>query len=212
MRSICFYIFFYFLAVVGLISSCRRKALNKDELLAFVSHNKQLNQSTEVNGIKIRLMYYPYELLVLQELRAKKNDTTGISEIIRKYKSQYYFQLFFSKNDKEVIRELGSFQNYSKMLRVFSFEMPRYISGSTETKDTIQLKDCAFEQDYGMASANALMLVFDKNDLSGKTALNVNVAEFGLGTGALNFEVQKTAMDRIPMLDLSSIESQSFQK
>jgi hypothetical protein len=186
------------------LSSCGPGKVSKDKLVSLIEHDPTLNQVQEVNGIKVRLKYCPYQLLVLQELgdanTPKYADTARLHALERKYSGQYYFRLSYSKDNKEVIRQLGSFQQYSDMLQVFSFELGRFINGSTEKNDTLSLADYAFEQDYGMSTASNAMLVFKRSDFDNAKSIRVNIGEFGLGMGSMNFTFPKDKIAGVPPL------------
>ena len=194
-----------------IVFSCSSKVtrVNKEKLISYVEHNQDLNQEREINNIKVHIKYCPYQLMVLQELdNGKKFDSAKLNELEKKYSPQYYFRLSFSKDNKEVIRQLGSFQRYSDMLQVFSFELGKYINASTERNDTLSLTDYAFEQDYGMSSANNTLLVFKKSDFDKAKNIHVNVGEFGLGIGSLQFVFDKKNIERVPLLDYQQSNEQ----
>ena len=190
-----------FLAIVILFFSCGTKKLDKNSLIRYVNHSKGLCKVQEVNGFKVQAKFLPYQLLVLQDLGlSKKNDTSKINALERKYSGQYYFQLSYSKNNKEAIRQLENFQRYSDMLQVMSFEMGKYIVGTNEKNDTLPLADYVFEQEYGMSSANNMMLVFKKESFSNSKQIDINIGEFGLGIGLMKFEFEKHDIEGIPLL------------
>jgi hypothetical protein len=190
------------IATLILFTACQPGKISKEQLIRLIGHSKELCQTQEINGIKVQAEYVPYQLLVQQEHSGlKKGDTPGLGELEKKYSAQYYFRLSFSKDNKEVIRQLGSYHRYSDMLQVFSFEMGNHINASTERNDTLPLEDYAFEQDYGMSSANKTLLVFAKKDFAVAREIRVNVGEFGLGLGDMTFLFRKEAIDRLPLLE-----------
>jgi hypothetical protein len=196
---------FFAIAIAFTVSlfSCQKKVLGKQELIKYVEDNKELSDVKEVGDIKVGIKYYPYQLLALQELDTEtkaKPDKSKVKALEKKYGGQYYFKLSFSRNNKEVIRELGSFSRYSEMLQVFSFSMGSYINATTERKDTIALKDYAFEQTYGMSAANSVMVAFDRSEFKGAQDIDVNVGEFGLGVGILKFTFRKEDLENVPQL------------
>jgi hypothetical protein len=195
----CLFLFFFIILV---LFSCKAKILSKDQLIKYVDENKELNKTHEANGVVINLRYFPHQLLVYQELGDSK-EGGKIQEIEKKYSSNYYFKASFSKNNKEVIRQLGSFKEYSDMLQVFSFEMGKHINITTNDSDTLYLKGCSFDQNFGLTSANTLTLVFDKNDFKGHNLFKINIGEFGLRIGNLNFPFSTEEIYKVPGLDYS---------
>jgi len=195
----CCYIFLLFFGI--LIFSCKQGKLNKQKLISYISYSKELNQSIEVNGIMTKAKVVPYQLMVLQEIEGRsRKDSIKIGDLEKKYSAQYYFSLSFSKGNKEVIRQLESFQRYSEMLQVFSFGMGKYINATDENSDTVALADYAFEQDYGMTSSNKVLLVFKKADFTKAEYINLNVEEFGLGVGNMKFVFRRRDIENIPAL------------
>jgi len=185
------------------LSACGPGKVSKDKLSSLIDRDPALNQVQEVNGIKVRVKYCPYQLLILQELEStgKAADTARLHTLERKYAGQYYFRLSYSKDNKEVIRQLGSFRQYSDMLQVFSFELGRFINGSDEKNDTLAMADYAFEQDYGMSTSNNAMLVFKRRDFDKSERLRVNIGEFGLGMGSMSFTFPLDRIAKLPSVN-----------
>lgn len=183
------------------LSSCGPRTLTKAKLESLIEHSPELNQVQEIGGIKVGLKYCPYQFLVEQELESGGSaDTARLNALKRKYEGQYYFKLSYSKDNKEVIRALGSYQRYSDMLQVFAFELGRSVNASTEKNDSLPLKDYTFTQDFGMATATSSMLVFNRDDFSGAATINVNIGEFGLGIGNMRFGFKQDALRDLPEL------------
>jgi hypothetical protein len=201
---------FFVLLMMSLLFSCsRRKAvMSKEELKAFVRNGESgLVQEREVGELKARLQYQPSSLMVAQELGegSEAKDKKLLDSLQKKYKGSYYFLLSFSVKGKEAIRQLGSFEKYSDMVSVLSFEMPRFVNLTTERRDTVELKDYYFDQTYGMSSSSTVLLAFDKQKIKESSSLQVNLAECGFGVGALKFSFNKQDLDQIPALDYSTL-------
>jgi hypothetical protein len=155
----------------------------------------------EINGIKVRLDYVPHQLLVWQEMRSQPSmDSLKISRFQKKFSGQYYFRLSYSKSNKEVIRQLGSYDKYSDLVQVMSFEMGKYVCLYSDKKDTIPLSDFVFDQEYGMNNANKLLLEFKKERLENSNIIDIDVREFGLGIGNTRFEFRKRDIDKVEKL------------
>lgn len=173
--------------------------VSRDELIKYINNPKNgLVKEQEVNGIAVRVSFQPGDMLVRQELEAGA-DTATIDSLKRKYNHQYYFNLKFSKNGKEAIRQLGGFNRYSDMVQVLSFRMAQFVNLTTPMRDTVELSDYIFDQTYGMSNGNTVLLSFDKSQIRGKE-IYINLAECGFGTGALQFMFNKNDIDRMPML------------
>jgi hypothetical protein len=189
--------------LVLLVCGCRPGQVSRYRLNQLVQRDSKLCQAQEINGIRVQMRYVPYQLMVAQELGTvvSAGDTAIMGRLERKYSPQYYFRLTFSKNKNEVIRQLGSFHQYSDMLQVLSFELGNHISASTETNDTLYLKGYAYQQDYGMTKENASLLIFAKEDFGKRKEIRIRLGEFGLGIGELTFVFSKDEMDDLPALD-----------
>ncbi|HXB10131.1 MAG TPA: hypothetical protein VNW04_23570 [Puia sp.] len=197
---------FILLAMI-LPGSCSPGKVSRKKLISIIEHDPGLNQTREINGIKVQARYCPYQLLVCQELLAGNNrDSARVSVLEKKYSGQYYFRLYFSKNDKEVIRQLGSYDQYSNMLQVFAFRLGTYINTTTEKNDTLPLRDYAFEQGYGMSNANTTLLVFKKSDFDNAGVINLNIGEFGLGIGNVRFTFRQQDLKGIPSLSYRQLD------
>jgi hypothetical protein len=190
------------LSVVIALQGCHPGRVTKQRLVRMIDQDKDLTQTREVGGIKVQVKYVPYSLMVFQELEASGGADTGRLRVLeRKYSPQYYFRLTFSKNNQEVIRQLGSFHQYSDMLQVLSFELGSHINALTGAGDTVYLKDYAFEQDFGMSSANSSLLVFARKDFDKSREICLNIGEFGLGIGELRFVFDRKEMEGLPLPD-----------
>jgi hypothetical protein len=190
------------------ICSCRPGQVSKQRLIDLIGKDKELSQSQEIKGIKVQLRYVPYQLMVAQELGSAANagDTATLARLERKYSPQYYYRLTFSKDNKEVIRQLGSFHQYSDMLQLLSFDLSSHICASTERNDTLYLKDYAYQEEYGLSKENASLLVFARQDFSKDKEIRVRIDEFGLGIGELTFVFNKEEMEQLPLLDYRRLD------
>lgn len=190
-----------FLLLSAALAGCRQQVVSKEKLLRIIDQDKLLSQARVVNGIRIRMSYVPCQLMVLRDLESSKSpDSARLHQLEKKYSPQFYFRLTFSKNNNEVIREVGSFHQYSDMLQVLSFEMGGHINATTDAGDTVFLKDYVFAQDYGMSRENESLLVFARKDFDKSSEIQVNLGEFGLGTGSQKFVFSKAEMEHLPLL------------
>jgi hypothetical protein len=198
----------YFACVAGLfLSSCSRPGkTDKEGMYAYLNKPSHgLQHEEEKNGIKAKIRYQPQELLVMQEWEhAEKQDSSLLDSLRRKYNAYRYFVLELSKDNKEVIRELGSFGRYSDMLQVMAFQMQQYVNITTAARDTVTLSDYVFQQTYGMSNANSLLFVFPAAELQKAGAYDINVGEFGLGIGNLHFHFREEDIKEVPELDFAN--------
>jgi len=203
----------YLLLVTGLVlavAGCqsRQRLMSKREFLKYINDpGHGLVQKTKVKDIDVQISYEPSSLLVAQELTAAgQRDTSVLHTLEKKYSTNYYFLLKFSKNNKELIRQLGSFSQYSDMVQVLSFQMHQFVNLTTAAHDTVEMSDYAFEQTYGMSNANTLLLAFPREKIGKADKVDVNLAECGFGIGSLKFDFDKKDLDQIPRLDYNRLD------
>jgi len=180
---------------------CSGRVMTREGLQQYIRRNNALSKEEVIRGIKVMVSYMPGELLMQQELSTlPKGDTARARQLKEKYSGQYYFQLSYSKNNKEVIRQLGGYARYSDMVQVMSFEMGAYINATDDRNDTLALADYLFNQEYGMAKANNMLLAFRRQDFNKAKVIAITIAEFGLGIGETRFEFRKSELDDVPRL------------
>jgi len=203
----------YLLSAAGIllvIGGChsRQRLVSKREFLKYINDpGHGLVQKTKIKDVDVQLSYEPSSLLIAQELSAAPHgDTSTLRSLEKKYSTNYYFLLKFSKNNKELIRQLGSFSQYSDMVQVLSFQMQQFVNLTTAAHDTVEMSDYAFEQTYGMGNANTVLLAFPKEKIGKADKLDVNLAECGFGIGSLKFDFDKKDMDQIPRLDYNRLD------
>ena len=195
-----------FFGILLLIAVCisynRQKYISKNDLIAYISDKKNgLIRLEDINDIQMQLTFHPSSLLVAQELGSRLKDTASIKKLEAKYSSHYYFILKISKNKKEVIRQLGSFDRYSDMLQILAFKLPEYINLTAAPKDTLPLADYYFDQTYGMSDGNSMMLSFNRAKLAALKDININIGECGLGIGNQTFSFKIKDLEKVPELD-----------
>ena len=204
MRTLLTRAFLFLTVPLLLLSACRqsREVMSKEELIQYINDQDHgLVQQQEVGGFTARMQFQPSALLGAQELQASdKKDSVTIAALERKYGANYYFILKLSKGGKEAIRQLGSFERYSAMVSVLSFELPRLVNLTTPHRDTVALTDYLFEQSYGLSDGNSILLAFSKEKLKQTSTIEINVAECGLGMGALKFRFHIQDLENTPRL------------
>jgi len=194
-------------ACMVVLAGCRPKRLNKNDLLKYVQdYDHGLVHHTAVNGIGMRVSYQPRELLMLQELEGvSEPDKEEMDWVKEKYNDQEYFIMGLSRNNQEVIRQLGGFSQYSNMLQVLSFQMADKVLLISDKQDTVTTEDYVFQQTFGMSNENNLLFVFDRAKLAKADEWTMYIKEFGLGLGIQKFVFRRTDVERIPALkELSS--------
>lgn len=197
-----------FVVLMAVACGSRQKLVSKREFIKYINDpNHGLVQKMKINEVDVQLNYQPSSLLVAQEWSAgATRDTASLHALEKKYSTNYYFLLKFSKNNKELIRQLGSFSQYSDMVQVLSFQMHQFVNLTTPARDTVEMSDYAFEQTYGMSNANTLLLAFPKEKIDRSDKIDVNLAECGFGIGSLKFNFDKKNLDQVPRLDYNRLD------
>lgn len=185
----------YLFCVTGLLLfSCKSKLESKDAVQQYLLDPKNGLQVTEISGkVQVKLTYQPSELIAE---RFKKQP-----DVYKDYAGKYFFILGFSANGKELLRQLD-YNIYSEMVQVFAFRMPGFISIIPDKNEAVPPEDCLFNQTYGMADANNLFLVFDRDKLKDARQLTLQLKEFGLGLGNLSFLIDTKDIQNIPTITL----------
>src|ERR1700754_1305122 len=169
------------LFIMTLSISCGKRVSTKADLTSFVNDPENgLIKTTRVNQINAELKYKPWQLMAIGSNRSQMRS-------VNSFKNKYFFVLSLSAGNKELLKQL-SFDQYSEMVQVLSFRMMTYIVLIPDRDKPVIPEDCLFQQTYGLARANQLLIVFDKTKLKKSKQLQIKIKEFGLGTGDLNFQ------------------------
>nr|WP_199156312.1 hypothetical protein [Pedobacter sp. ASV2] len=174
------------LLFLSLHLSCNKPIGNRKELLAYVYKPENgLTSVIQAGGIEIQLSYIPWQAQAYdnQSKKIKLNP-----ESLIKIKDKYAFILSFSKDKKEILKQLD-FNTYSEVLQVLAFRMQNYIVAKVDGGKSISPLSCTFQQTYGMSTANDLLLIFDKKAIKTTGLITIFVKEFGLKTGDFQFKI-----------------------
>jgi hypothetical protein len=189
-----------FLIMISVSVSCKKKISSNADLIEYINNPENgLVKTVEINKIKVELRYKPWQLMLVKQNKLPK-QINGSPE--NTMKDKYFFVLSLSADNKELLRQLP-FNQYSEMVQVLAFRMMGYISLIPDDKKPIVPEDCLFQQTYGIAHANQLLIVFDKTKLEAAKQLQIKIKEFGLGIGNLNFQINNKDIQ-----DISSITIQ----
>jgi len=137
----------------------------------------------------------PWEVIAS---RTRERNKTSIKVL----QSKYYFVLALSANGKEVLRQLP-FNQYSEMVQVLAFRLRPYVSIVRDDGKVIEAEDCLFQQTYGMAKENEVLLVFNRSELTNTNAMDLKIKEFGLNTGNLDYKINTKDISNIPNIAIN---------
>ncbi|HWZ04427.1 MAG TPA: hypothetical protein VNX40_12505 [Mucilaginibacter sp.] len=189
--------FVLLLLIAAVLGGCKATIKRKADLITYVnSPGNGLQKTQEAGKVKATLTYQPWQLRL-----AKVNQKDGTTPPAG-YEDKLYFVLALSADDKEVLRQLPISQ-YSEMVQVLAFRMQEFISLMPDGGKPLQPLDCLFQQTYGMGTANNLLIVFNSGNMLDAEKLRVQVREFGLGIGNLDFEFKTKDINNIPAIAIN---------
>jgi hypothetical protein len=196
------------IAIVLLALSYMTQSCGKPEYLSEVELGQYiLDESNGVikevssNGVVLKAIYHPTDLLVAQEMKTVAAPTDkAIEDIRNKYKNHYYFIVSLSKDGKEVLSPAAQgMAGFSSLLQTLSFGMAEKVNLTTPT-DTIFVADYIYNRTFGLSNSTDLLFVFEKAKAQGQESVQLNVEEFGLGLGSRALSFSTSALDNCPKI------------
>jgi len=193
------YLFFGFLV---LFVSCKR-SLTRTELLEYLNApDNGLVKEKQINGIHIGLQYKPSDLYVEQHLRAIPDSIrkSELDKLKKQYGENLYLQLSLGKNNREIVSSFVNTSMHSAMVNRLAFGMRDFVVLTTESRDTILLKDYNYVPTYGLSTNNKILFVFENNNLNESEYFKFQLKEMGLETGQVNFKIKIKDINSLPPL------------
>ena len=158
--------------------------VSEDELIRYVNTNPNLRKSVSAGDYNITATFQPTDLLVARELRARgTHDVARVKQARKKYNSNLYFLISLSGLQGEVLSASLIGDEYSQLLSTFSFRMSEFVYITTPDGDTVYVADYMYQRTFGKSNSTDLLFVFDKNKISKRREIQLNVEEFGLHIG-----------------------------
>ncbi len=142
--------YFLTLFTIMVLISCSPKHMNKEELRKYMQDEKNgvKKEIVDAGGLKLDVYLVRSELISDQKKEDKKD-------------SLRYFMLAFSKNNREALAQYAGEDNYAQLVENLSFNAARYCRLIINKKDTVQVSNYSFTNNYGTSSSNNLLLVFN---------------------------------------------------
>ena len=180
---------------VASLTACSSGISTKADVIRYINDPENgLKKITESNNILTVLTYRPSLLMTSNAYR--KNVPNA------QFDDKLYFVLSLSANNAEVLKQLEP-GRYSTMVQVFAFNMSNYITISAGKGKGIAPESCFYQPTYGVSRANELLLIFDKKKLALTDDLYIDIREFGLGTGDMNFRFDSDDIERISAVQIN---------
>lgn len=183
-----------------LLLGCQSKINDIASLNKFINaEGNGLVVKKKVGKIDVTIKYLPWQLLASRyKTKENRKDT-----VIERLKKNCFFLLSFSKDDKELLRQLD-FNTYSEMVSTLSFRMQEKINAIAGTK-LIEAEDCSFQQTFGLSGSNELLIVFEAAKIKNEPNLQIEVKEFGLNLGNLVFDFNAGNIKSLYALDYKKL-------
>lgn len=180
MNKIAIFLFIFLLA------SCKGEIFTDESEMHKYLNDVENNyvSSKEIQGLKYKLTYRPTDLLVKQELKGDSHRSSQVDSLRGKYDHFVYFNLSFSKNNKEILSSLaGSKFDFSNMVNSLSFGLKDRVHLISEKRDTISLVDYHYTRMYGMSSDTSVLLVYSRDEVIQSRKVSLAIEDLGYGTG-----------------------------
>ncbi len=195
-------VFMRLLVLVVAFTRCSPAELTEPDLMAYIQNPANgLTQQQQVNGYNITVNYRPTDLLVAQHLGKTEYNQAMVDSLRNHYGQYYYFIVGLSRNNKEALYQMQQgFDSFSDMIRTLAFRMDQFTYLTLPEPDTIPVADFIFPRTYGSGTATNLMFVFSRQKAGNTPWVNLNLQEFGLQTGHLQFRFKTNDLHQVPRL------------
>jgi len=188
-----------------LFANCSRSPVSETELVKYVAdEDNGLTKSVKAGDVSISVSFQPTDLLVARELRGNQNPTADqMRRAVSKYSDQYYFVVRLSQGQKELVTpaQVG-LAGFGELLQTLSFEMADKVSVIDASRDTLEVADYVYNRTFGAATSSDLLFAFrkEKTPQNDKGFLELNLEDFGLGTGKQTFQFEQDDIDDAPQI------------
>jgi hypothetical protein len=190
------------------LSSCSGDVVGTADLQAYIADpSNGLTKNARVNGIDIEASYVPTDLIILQFLKNKSLNELTIDSMRLHYSRFHYFTLTMSVEGNELVH--ADPKAYGELLQVISFRMGDYVKLASSENVVAEPINYSTNRTYGMAGATELLFVFENTSLGSYKWLQINLKEFGMGTGNVSFRFKANDLNDLPGLDFNENKPQS---
>ncbi len=190
--------------ILFFVTGCTKGLVTESELSKYVSdEDNGLTKSIQVGPTEISVSAQPNDLLVARELRGIASPSSlELLKAKAKYEGQYYFILRLSREGKEVVTPAeAGLASFSELLQTLSFEMGDKVNVITSSRDTLHVADYVYNRTFGSATSSDLLFAFKKaSTLERVGHLELNLEEFGLGTGSQVFRFEIDDLNDAPQI------------
>jgi hypothetical protein len=197
MKSSIYYLLLFFLC------ACQHEFRSSEELAHHIADpDNGYKYSKSISGVNYILEYRPSDMFVAQEVGPTYNES-AIKRSREKFSKYIYFRLSILKSDSELLAGVaGNRAEFSALNQTLSFGMDKNIILRTKDRDTLELVDYIYPRMYGMSTDTSLLLVYSKDStILEQKELHLEVKEFGLGTGDVEFLIPTDIIKQEPHIE-----------
>jgi len=191
--------------IFAFVGFTTKSVKTKEELISYARNSENgLVKVKTINGVKLKVMLRPNDLLVEQELgEGTTPDKAEVNRLRDKYNNYLYFILSISADGKDVsTTRLADMQAFSNRIQTLAFGMGEYVFLTNENSDTAYVVDYIYPRTYGLGNSTDLMFVFDKAILNESDYITFNLNDIGLLTGTTRYKFRKKDLLTLPQLIL----------
>lgn len=190
------------LFLVGMcVFSCMGDVVSGEELMDFVQdEDNGLVDARRVNGIDLKVVYRPTDLLVERELRPAKGKT--VEKLRNKYGKYHYFVLSYAKGGRDVLKSgVRDQADYAYKMQEMAYNMQSHVAMVGDGKDTLQLVDYVYQNMFGASNSTELLFVFDRKEVGKYDEVTFKLGDIGFGTGLQAFRFDVGKLEDVPRID-----------
>lgn len=181
----------------GCSRSGGRQLQTKEGLIAYINDPENgLRQIDSIGKVEAVMIYRPVQLL----LAGKNESPSPVSNILKdNLNRRLSFILSFSVNHRELLKQVDP-KLYGELIQTMAFRMREFVHVFPDKGASIAAEDCQLLQTYGMGAANNLLIVLDRKKLINSSDIRIQIKEFGLNIGDLNYSFKTENIKKIPEL------------
>jgi hypothetical protein len=190
-----------YLMLILVVNACTPESLSVEQLNTYLLDQKNgLIKRTVVNDVSIDLVYRPSDIVLSSHVGSNNVDSASLPVMRRRYESYLYFVISLSKGGQNVLKPDVSGAQYSELVNTLSFQMDRFIFATTGS-DTIRVEAFQLDRLHEIQGPTKVLVAFPRDQFN-EQAFDINLREFGLGTGAQRFRFQFDDIKTVPKLRL----------
>ncbi len=194
----------FFLLMLLVFISCQRK-MTKDEYMVMLNDKENgIVQTFEKGNVVIKAQYLPEEWMASQFL-GENLTREKIDSIKRNITNNIYFSLKFSANGKDLLSNVATNKaQFGTLVNELAFGLNDNLFLITENRDTLELVDQHFSRYYGMADANHVLLIFNKENITIDQDLKLKLKDIGIRTGDMSFNFKQKDLKKANTIKLKT--------